>query len=141
MSYPASATVDVIIGQNYSDILFIQGYRRGNPCEAYTLRTPLGWCFHGPTDLATSNESVTSHFISSKMIEQTLDNKYSVTNNSIEQLTEHILASESEVPNLSQKEQSKCEASMSDQHIQSPKVFPDSPVLPSPPEICTKSHR
>ena len=40
MSYPASATVDVLIGQNYSDILFIQEYRRGNPGEPYVARTP-----------------------------------------------------------------------------------------------------
>ena len=73
MSYPASATVDVFIGQNYSDLLFIQEYRRGNPGEPYAARTPLGWCFHGPTDPATSSDSVTSYLISSKVIEHKLD--------------------------------------------------------------------
>ena len=42
MSYPASATVDVLIGQNYLDLLFIQEYRRGNLGEPYAARTPLG---------------------------------------------------------------------------------------------------
>ena len=75
MSYPASATVDVLIGQNYSDSLFIQEYRRGNPGEPYAARTPLG--YGASTDLLTQLHQVTvrvtSHFISSKVIEQKLD--------------------------------------------------------------------
>ena len=54
---------------------------------------------------------------------------------------EHISASESKITNLPQKEQSKCMASMCDEHISSPGVVSESPVLPSPLDICTASHR
>ena len=80
-------------------------------------------------------------WISSKVIEQKLDNKYSVTHNPMAPLSEHIPASESEVPNLSQKEQLKCMASMCDEDISSPGVVSESPVSPSPPEICSEPHR
>ena len=86
-----------------------------------------------PTDPATSSDNGTSHFISSKVIEQKLDNKYSVTHNPIALLSEHIPGSESEVPSLSQKEQLKCMASMCDELISSPGVVSESPVSPSPP--------
>ena len=86
-----------------------------------------------PTDPATSSDNGTSHFISSKVIEQKLDNKYSVTHNPIALLSEHVPGSESEVPSLSQKEQLKCMASMCDELISSPGVVSESPVSPSPP--------
>ena len=54
---------------------------------------------------------------------------------------EHVPASESKITNLPQKEQSKCMASMCDEHISSPGVVSESPVLPSPLDICTASHR
>ena len=94
-----------------------------------------------PTNPYTSNDCVKSHFISSEVIEQKLDNKYSVNHSSITPLSGHIPVSESEVTNLSQKEQSKCMASMSDEHISSPVVVSESPVSPSPLDICTASHR
>ena len=86
-----------------------------------------------PTDPATSSDNGTSHFISSKVIEQKLDNKYSVTHKPIALLSEHIPGSESEVPSLSQKEQLKCMSSMCDELISSPGVVSESPVSPSPP--------
>ena len=86
-----------------------------------------------PTDPATSSNHGTSHFISSKVIEQKLDNKYSVNHRPITTLSEHIPTSDSEVSNLSQKEQLKCMASMCDEHISSPGVVSESPVSPSPP--------
>ena len=76
MSYPATDSVDVLIGQNYSDLLFIHEYRKGGPGEPYAARTSLGWCFHGPTVSAASHAMVTSTFISSKVIEQKLDRLY-----------------------------------------------------------------
>ena len=94
-----------------------------------------------PTDPYTSNDCVKSHFISSEVIEQKLDNKYSVNHSSITPLSGHIPVSESEVTNLSQKEQSKRMASRSDEHISSPGVVSESPVSPSPLDICTASHR
>ena len=72
------------------------------------------------------------------MIEHKLD-LYSVTSNPVAPLPEHI--PESEVTNLSQKDQSKSLAGMCDDHIPSSEVIPDSPVLLSPPEICSESHR
>ena len=96
-----------------------------------------------PTDPYTSNDCVKSHFISSEVIEQKLDNKYSVNHSSITPLSGHIPVSESEVTNLSQKEQSKSLASMCDDHIPPSEVIPDSPVLLSPscPDICSDPHR
>ena len=93
------------------------------------------------TDPATSSDHGTSHFISSKVIKQKLDNKYSVNHSSITPLSGHIPVSESEVTNLSQKEQLKCMASMCDEHISSPGVVSESPVSTSPPEICSEPHR
>ena len=92
-----------------------------------------------PTDPYTSNDCVKSHFISSEVIEQKLD-KYSVIHSSITPLSGHIPVSESEVTNLFQKEQPKCMASMCDEHISSPGVVSESPVSPSPLEICTEPH-
>ena len=89
------------------------------------------------TDPATSSDHGTSHFISSKVIKQKLDNKYSVNHSSITPLSGHIPVSESEVTNLSQKEQLKCMASMCDEHISSPGVVSESPISPSHPEICS----
>ena len=89
-----------------------------------------------PTDPATSSYHGTSYFISSKVIEQKLDNKYSVTHNPIVPLSEHI--PESEVTNLLQKEQSMC---MGREHIPSSEVILDSSVSPSCPEICSDQHR
>ena len=94
-----------------------------------------------PTDPATSSDNGMSHFISRKVIVQKLDNKYSVNHSSITPLSGHIPVSESEVTNLSQKEQLKCMASMCDEHISSPGVVSESPVSPSPPEICSEPHR
>ena len=54
---------------------------------------------------------------------------------------EHIPVSESKVTKLSQKEQSKCMASMCDEHISSPGVVSESPISPSPLDICIASHR
>ena len=76
MSYPATDSVDVLIGQNYSDLLFIHEYRKGGPGEPYAARTSLGWCFHGPTVSAAPHARVTSTFINSKVIEQKLDRLY-----------------------------------------------------------------
>ena len=100
MSYPASATVDVLIGQNYSDLLFIQEYRRGNPGEPYAARTPLGWCFHGPTDPAESSDCVTSHFISSKVIEQKLDRLYEFDQEGLHATTPQWSAEDNDVMSL-----------------------------------------
>ena len=94
-----------------------------------------------PTDPATSSDNGMSHFISRKVIVQKLDNKYSVNHSSITPLSGHIPVSESEVTNLSQKEQLKCMASMCDEHIPSPEVIPDPPVPPSCSEICSDPHR
>ena len=52
--------------------------------------------------------------------------------------SEHIPVSESEITNLPQKEQSKCMASMCEEHVPSPEVIP---VPPSHPEICSDPHR
>ena len=76
MSYPTTDSVDVRIGQNYSDLLFIHEYRKGAPGEPYAARTSLGWCFHEPTVAAASHARVTSTFINSKVIEQKLDRLY-----------------------------------------------------------------
>ena len=92
-----------------------------------------------PTYSATTSDSVKSHFISSEVIEQKLD-KYSVMHSPITPLSGHIPVSESEVTNLFQKEQSKCMASMCDEHISSPGVVSDSPVSPSPPDTCSEPH-
>ena len=94
-----------------------------------------------PTAPATSNDSVMSHFISGKVIEQKLDNMCSVTHNPIAPLLEHVPAFESEVTNLSQKEQSKCMASICDEYISSPGVASESPVSQSFFEIYTEPHR
>ena len=84
-----------------------------------------------PTDPATSSNHGTSHFISSKVIEQKLDNKYSVIHNHTVPLSEHI--PESEVTNLLQKEQSMC---MGREHIPSSEVILDSSGSSSHPDIC-----
>ena len=94
-----------------------------------------------PADPATPSDNGMSHFIASRVIEQKLDNKYSVTHNPIAPLSEHIPASESEVTNLSQKEQSRCMASICDEYISSPGVVSESPVSQSFLEICTEPHR
>ena len=93
-----------------------------------------------PTYSATTSDSVVSPFISSKVIEQKLDNKYSVTHNPMAPLPEYIPASEPEITSLPQKEQSNC---MDDNHeyIPSPEVIPDPPVPPSCSEICSDPHR
>ena len=75
------------------------------------------------------------------MIEQKLDNMCSVTHNPIAPLPEHVPAFESEVTNLSQKEQSKCMANICDEYISSPGVVSESPVSQSFVEICTEPHR
>ena len=72
--------------------------------------------------------------------EQKLD-LYSVTSNPVAPLSEHIPASESEVTNLSQKEQSRCMASICDEYISSPGVVSESPVSQSFLQICTEPHR
>ncbi len=64
LTYPDAATVDVIIGQNYSDLLYIHESRRGKPGDPYAARTVLGWSFHGPASPNVAHSTVTSHLIS-----------------------------------------------------------------------------
>ena len=66
---------------------------------------------------------------------------FDLTEIEIQKCPEHISASESKITNLPQKEQSKCMASMFEEHISSPEVVSDSLVSSLTPEICSELHR
>ena len=44
MSYPATDSVDVLIGQNYSDLLFIHEYRKGGRWDVIGMVFPRTYC-------------------------------------------------------------------------------------------------
>ena len=88
ISHPGPASVEVLIGQNYADLLVIDEYRRGHPGEPYAAKTALGWCFHGPTATNPSHLNVTSNLISTKLIEEKLDHSYELEQVGIHRDTE-----------------------------------------------------
>ena len=76
LHYPKDAVVDILIGQDYADLLLVREYRKGLPGEPYAARTPLGWCFYGPLSDNTRFNQVTSNFVSTGTIEEKLDRLY-----------------------------------------------------------------
>ena len=63
-SYPGEISVDVLIGQDYADLLRVHEYRDGGEGEPYAARTILGWSLHGSTANRTQSIDVVSHLIS-----------------------------------------------------------------------------
>ena len=62
-SYPGTISVDVLIGQDYVDLLRVREYRGGGEGEPYAARTSLGWSLHGSAAKRTQSTDV-SHLIS-----------------------------------------------------------------------------
>ena len=75
-SYPGTNSVDILIGQNYADLLLVHEYRRGGAGEPYAARTSLGWCVNGSAASRTPSSNVVSHLIATTSIEQKLDLLY-----------------------------------------------------------------
>ena len=63
-NYPETAVVDVLIGQDHSELLFTYQYRRGKYGEPYVAKGLLGWSLHGSTASDKSSSKVVSHLIS-----------------------------------------------------------------------------
>ena len=63
-NYPETAEVDVLIGQDHSELLFTYEYRRGKYGEPYAAKGHLGWSLHGSTASDKSSSKVVSHLIS-----------------------------------------------------------------------------
>ena len=62
-SYPGETSVDVLIGQDYADLLRVHEYRDGGEGQPYAARTSLGWSLHGSAASRTQSTDVVSHLI------------------------------------------------------------------------------
>ena len=56
--------VDILIGQDYSDLLLPLEVRRGKPGEPYAFRSMMGWCLNGRSNAGRIKRSVVSNFVS-----------------------------------------------------------------------------
>ncbi|XP_041470151.1 uncharacterized protein LOC121419759 [Lytechinus variegatus] len=72
--FPSSnkVKVDILIGQDYPELLCPLETRRGEPGEPYAVRTVLGWTLNGPVQGNGKRMPLSSHFISEEM---SLDNQ------------------------------------------------------------------
>ena len=67
---PGDVQVDVLIGQDYPAILKPLDVRSGREDEPYAVLSVLGWTLNGPVPPQPSRARVTSHLISSFVIEK-----------------------------------------------------------------------
>ncbi|XP_030849736.1 uncharacterized protein LOC115927700 [Strongylocentrotus purpuratus] len=56
--------VDLLIGQDYPELICPLEIRRGEPRDPYAVRTVLGWTLNGPVQSDGRKMAVTSHYIS-----------------------------------------------------------------------------
>ena len=67
---PGDVQVDVLIGQDYPAILKPLDVRSGREDEPFAVLSALGWTLNGPVPPQPSRARVTSHLISSSVIEK-----------------------------------------------------------------------
>ena len=72
-SYPGTTSVDLLIGQDYADLLRVHEYRNGGEGEPYAARTSLGWSLHGSAANRTQSTDVVSHLISTVHTEEEVE--------------------------------------------------------------------
>ncbi|XP_011672748.2 uncharacterized protein LOC100889831 [Strongylocentrotus purpuratus] len=59
--------VDLLIGQDYPELICPLEIRRGEPRDPYAVRTVLGWTLNGPVQSDGRRMAVTSHYISDEI--------------------------------------------------------------------------
>ena len=62
-SYNDSQSVDMLIGQDNSEVLLPLDIRKGDVGEPFATRSCLGWCLNGRTPVAQVSNSVINNFI------------------------------------------------------------------------------
>ena len=72
-SYPGTTSVDLLIGQDYADLLRVHEYRNGGEGEPYAARTSLGWSLHGSAANRSQSTDVVSHLISTVHTEEEVE--------------------------------------------------------------------
>ena len=59
--------VDLLIGQDHSEVLMPLEIRKGNMGEPFAIRSVLGWCLNGPAHTPRVGKKVVSNFISTNI--------------------------------------------------------------------------
>ena len=70
---PGDVQVDILIGQDYPALLKPIDVRSGREDEPFAVLSTLGWTLNGPVPSILPHKRVTSHLVSSALIEQKLD--------------------------------------------------------------------
>ena len=65
--------VDLLIGQDHSEVLMPLEIRKGNMGEPFAIRSVLGWCLNGPAHTRRAGKKVVSNFISTNITHATTE--------------------------------------------------------------------
>ena len=80
VSFPNS-DVDILIGQDNCEALVPLQVRKGGKGEPFAVRSILGWTLNGPSLVSQAvGRSVVSHFITTKSIEQQVQDLWKIEN-------------------------------------------------------------